>query len=155
SDTMPSARRIVGDTVSIDTSAVCTPSGQTAITWSVMPTGQTVISPSANASSILLYTTSPGDFHVTLRLEDPGGASAAPLDVTVWALTATGPQSIATNPAGGAANTVNGVATGAGKLWTATGNGGWTLELTPPRTAWVDLEVVRTGTFITANLATV
>jgi hypothetical protein len=154
SDTLPAAMRIVGDTISLDTSAVCTPSGQVALTWSTNP-AQTVFSPSPNAASVLAYTTAPGDFHVTLRISDPGCTSAAPLDVTVWALTALGPQPLATNPVGGATNTVNDVDTGGGMVWTATGNGGFTIELAPPRSQWVDLEAARGGTFVAGNLSTV
>ena len=159
SNTMPSVFRIVGDTISLDTSAVCTPSGQTAYTWSVSPQNRTsaTITPSANAASVLLYATNPADYHVTLHIADPGCTSATPLDVTVWAFTALGPQAIATNTASPGSNTINDVSAGGGKLWTATADGAWRIDLAPPHTPWEDVSTVYSSGsgLVQANLVSV
>src|SRR5262249_34128685 len=100
--------------------------------------------PSTSAPAIFLFPTDPAQYHVMLRISEPGCAQAQPLDLSIWALTALGPQPIGTNPSSGGSNDIRDLDAGDGYIWCATGNGAWRTAITAPHTPWQNVENVYT-----------
>jgi hypothetical protein len=157
-DDAPARLVVAGDDVGLSLGGVCTPSGQVAVVWTVTTPGGTVLPllPSPDAAAVTFFGANLDDYHVRAHVIDPVCPATA-LDLAIFAARTLGPQPLATNAASGGANDIRGLATGAGFLWVAAGDGAWRIASSPPRDSWqnVEAQFPAGDTLVSANLASV